>query len=236
MTFILWWFHLLIKATYSESFCCKFKKCSLTRFALQDEQSQNCHRAQCNPLYFLRYLVPARESLIIYHEVSSLGRQVVYCNFCDYHNNAGIMHCIMWWIHRLDGLFGGSSVKSVSSRLVFFFFFSSGCKFLFKLTNWLWALLPPLHLQCDCLCHRVYVCSWHYLSFWWFADYLTSVWADLPETVWKAWPWPMKIRVMCFLNALRCFAALAGARTRWPPDLQNGRRSEMKIVGRHMPH
>lgn len=125
--------------------------------------------------------LPAPESLIIYCELSSLGGQVVYCNSCHYHNNTGIMHCIMWWIHRLDALFGGSSVKSVSSRLAisfsfFLFFFNpfSLHEFLFKLTNWLWAHLPSSRCRPDCLCHRVYVCSWHCLSFRRF----TSGWID----------------------------------------------------------
>lgn len=125
MTFILWRFHLLIKATYSESFCCKFKNAAWLALLYRMSKVKTVTELSVTLFIFLRYLVPARESLIIYHEVSSLGRQVVYCNFCDYHNNAGIMHCIMWWIHRLDALFGGSSVKSVSSRLFFSFFLFS---------------------------------------------------------------------------------------------------------------
>lgn len=100
----------------------------------------------------------------------------------------------MWWIHRLDALFRGSSVKSVSSRLAISFSFSlffnpfSLREFLFKPTNWLWALLPSACRRSDCLCHWVYVCSWHCLSFRQFASGWIDFSPELCETLGRG-PW-----------------------------------------------
>lgn len=91
------------------------------------------------------------------------------------------MYCIMWWIHWLGGLFGGSSVKSVSTRLLLL----SGRKVLLRLTNWLWALFPPLYLQCNYLCRWVCVCGPVCLSFRQFARYLKNAETDFSDIWWK---------------------------------------------------
>ncbi len=96
----------------------------------------------------------------------------------------------MWWIHWLVGLFGGSSVKSASSRLLLL----STSKVLLKLTNWLGALLPPLYLQCNYFCHWGCVCSHVCLAFHSLAEGRSNILTDFSHVYWKMQWWPLKYK------------------------------------------